>query len=937
MKKSFSTTLKIGLFCSLLLLVFAFAPRRYDDPVSRLVTMLQKWTDSIPQEKVYLHMDKPYYALGDTIWFKGYVTIGSRHQLSALSGAVYVDLVTEQDSLIRSLKVPITSGMVMGNFTLNDDFQQGSYRIRAYTRWMRNAGEDYFFDKTFTVGSIFNDNIVTRASYQYKNSGNKSVLTALLKYTDEDGKALGNRDVNYQIFINKQRVWFKNVKTDALGSVVIDIDNDKKVNLAGAYIRTTITGSDKQLIVRDFPIKANLAQSDVQFFPESGDLVTGLVSHVAFKAVGIDGLGINIKGKIVDNENNEVANLETFHAGMGSFSLRPVAGKTYSANVIFDDGTTKTVALPKPVNEGYVLSVYQPNKDSILVRVNASAGLLNSTVNFIAQTGGESVFATPIKINAAITSIWLEKKSFPSGIAQFTLFNNTDDPINERIAFIRSGDEMKLNLKTAKPSYSSKSRVQVDLDAVDSKKRVTAGNFSVTVIDEAKVPYNETLESTIFSNTLLTSDLKGYVEKPNYYFVKETDEVNKALDNLMLTQGYRRFSWKELAKTVSEKPVYGVEGLGLTVTGKVTNLGTKPSVGAKVDLISIIAGVHNTATTDENGRFKFDGIFMTDSIKFSIVAHNAKGSDKVKIILDTIPKIRLGKNRNVADVSTDINATLKTYIANGKKLDDIYEKTGQLDKVQRLKEVRIKAKRLKAAGNINPQGMLRVVEESADRVITFDENEIASCVNLAMCLQSRLPGVSVQPRGEFGYQALIDLRTRSQMTLIVDGRSIRTPDEVDEILMGSIQPEDVAKILLVRTNQAVINSLGGGENSSFVLIMLKLGTSRKQYNPNVANISPKGFNKVREFYSPRYDRPGDFNQLPDLRTTVYWNPYLKTNAEGKASFNFFNGDGPGNYKVVVEGINAAGELGRQVYNYTVEEGPATTTGYVRPRKKVLGN
>jgi uncharacterized protein YfaS (alpha-2-macroglobulin family) len=93
---------------------------------------------------VYLQTDKPYYALGDTIWFKGYVIIGSRHQLSALSGALYVELITEKDSIIRSLKLPVTSGMVMGDFTLGDDFKEGSYRLRAYTQWMRNAGEEYF-------------------------------------------------------------------------------------------------------------------------------------------------------------------------------------------------------------------------------------------------------------------------------------------------------------------------------------------------------------------------------------------------------------------------------------------------------------------------------------------------------------------------------------------------------------------------------------------------------------------------------------------------------------------------------------------------------------------------------------------------------------------------------------------------------------------------
>ena len=138
---------KIGLSCSLLFLL-AFIPK-FDDPIDKIVASLQKWTDANPQEKVYVHMDKPYYALGDTIWFKAYVTVGTKHQLSALSGSLYVDLISDQDSLVKSLKLPIITGMAVGDFELGDDLREGSYRIRAYTQWMRNAGPDYFFDHTF--------------------------------------------------------------------------------------------------------------------------------------------------------------------------------------------------------------------------------------------------------------------------------------------------------------------------------------------------------------------------------------------------------------------------------------------------------------------------------------------------------------------------------------------------------------------------------------------------------------------------------------------------------------------------------------------------------------------------------------------------------------------------------------------------------------------
>ncbi|RZK69198.1 MAG: TonB-dependent receptor, partial [Pedobacter sp.] len=136
-----------------ILLLLAFVPGN-EDPIDRVINALSYWAKINPVEKVYLHTDKPYYALGDTIWFKGYVTIGSRHQLSAKSGALYVDLINEQDSILRTLKLPVNAGTTQGDFAIKDEWQEGVYRIRAYTQWMRNAGDDYFYDQTFTIGSL---------------------------------------------------------------------------------------------------------------------------------------------------------------------------------------------------------------------------------------------------------------------------------------------------------------------------------------------------------------------------------------------------------------------------------------------------------------------------------------------------------------------------------------------------------------------------------------------------------------------------------------------------------------------------------------------------------------------------------------------------------------------------------------------------------------
>jgi hypothetical protein len=892
--------------------------RKSDDPIDRLVGVLQKWTDSIPQEKVYLQMDKPYYALGDTIWFKGYITIGARHQLSKLSGALYVDLITEKDSLIKALKLPITSGMVVGDFILADDYKQGSYRIRAYTQWMRNAGEDYFFDRTFTVGDVVSHNIIAKADYQYKDINSKPVLTATISYSDDEGKPIIAKNIDYEIYIDKKKVWTGSAKTNAQGSIPVRIANDAHLDLSGAYIRTTQAGKDKYPIIRDFPIKAALSQSDVQFFPESGNLINGIASRVAFKAVGVDGLGIPISGKVVDETNTEVAIFETLHAGMGSFLLKPVQGKAYIANIIFADGTTKAIALPKAIDEGYVLSVYQPNKDSVLIRIRATP-VRAQNVSLIVHTNGELIFSAPIKITNTTTSLWLKKELFPTGVAQFTLFNGAGEPLNERIAFIRSNDQLQLNAKNIKASYIAKEHMRVDLEANDSKGKPTLGNFSVAVIDENKVPFNESAESTILSTLLLTADLKGYVEKPNYYFSAETDEVNKALDNLMLTQGYRRFSWKELPNMVNTKPAFEAEGLGINISGKVTTLTNKLLPDATVNLISVRARIAKATTTDANGRFRFDGIFLTDSIKFAVQARIGKNSDKVKIILDSIPKLLLNRNKNTGDMSTDIAQSLKSYIAAANKQDDINEKLGRLDQVHRLREVRIRARK-PTPSIIASQYAVRIPDGHADQAIVIKNGE--QYPTLSTCLVDVMRSAIFKEFYPGDHEPVIPLYPYINsfgkyfpVCVILNGRLLGPAEVSDIFTYNSLNVVDIVKIDVVRVNQALLAITSGCPT---IFIYTKRDLLKKYYTPSLVNISPKGFNKVREFYSPKYDKQGDAMKLPDLRTTVYWNPRVQTDESGKTSFDFYNADGPGTYKIIVEGINAAGELGRQVFKYKVE-------------------
>ena len=137
-----------------------------DDPLKPFITQLEKFRKDYIQEKVHIHFDKPYYAIGDNIWFKAYVVEAENHQLSGLSRILYVDLINDKDSIKQSLRLPLIEGLAWGDFTLADTLREGNYRIRAYTTWMRNFGEEYFFDKTISIGNSISNTVFTKTEYK---------------------------------------------------------------------------------------------------------------------------------------------------------------------------------------------------------------------------------------------------------------------------------------------------------------------------------------------------------------------------------------------------------------------------------------------------------------------------------------------------------------------------------------------------------------------------------------------------------------------------------------------------------------------------------------------------------------------------------------------------------------------------------------------------
>jgi hypothetical protein len=898
----------------LLLLSVSLSAFSQSDTVSinTIMSRTAKFATAHPYEKVYLHFDKPYYAVGDTIWFKAYVTIDV-HQPSPLSKIVYVDIINAQDSLVQSMKLQVTAGAnAFGNVTLTSPlYKQGNYHFRAYTNWMRNDDPTYFFNKTIAVGAT-NNQIITGITLSGSTKANTSKVAAKVIFKDPAGKPYAGKKVNWKALNDDETIGKGKGVTSANGVLDLSFTTNKTSEIATCNLVTEISVSDEKTITNSFPLTHAVDQPDVQFFPEGGNLIAGIRSRVAVKAVSPSGLGVNIRGTITDNAGTVVAEFTSQHLGMGVFALQPDADKSYKANVTFPDGTQASYNLPKVQAEGMTLSIFNTDPASINVKLSANPSFFQKNQNkrfyIIGQNGEVICYAAQAPLQNNVYSASIPKNKFPSGVTKFTLFNDHGEPLAERVTFILRNDLLNLTLKTAKTTYAPRQKVTVNVSAMADQKPAEA-NLSVTVIDETKVPYDENSEITILTHQLLTSDLKGYIEKPNYYFNHPDDKTVADMDALMLTQGYTRFLYKDVIVN-KFAPITFLPEQGISISGTLRN-----STGLPIprgNMTMVVGDRASSVNTIANavGEFKFTNLMYPDSTKLTFNAKGNPNGNSMMILLDNTTFQKVTPNITAPDAVTDIDSTMSAYIANSKK---------QAVNSHVLTEVNIRAKAIEKKPNHADYPSLMGLSMEADQTITGDR--LTACPFLAQCLQSAAFGLTFQDNKLYvsrtynsGDKRPVEIYYNGMAVDFNYLQNVNTADveSVEVFLndgMSGINKMDNTNGVLV-VNSKVVKHVQMSKADIMAVIAASTGSAVSSFF--------RGYTPARVFYSPKYDPAKTYSLGGDLRTTVYWNPKILTDKTGAATFEFFNADSKGTYRAIIEGIDANGNLGRTVYRYTIQ-------------------
>ena len=833
--------------------IVSFAQQRDSVSLQTISDKTAKLNIEHPIEKVYLHFDKPYYAIGDTVWFKAYVTFAKNkdtlHMPSAISKIVWVDVINSKDSIVQTLRLPVTGGMAPGDVALAKPlYRQGNYHFRAYTRWMRNFDPAYFFTKTISVGNAIEKEVYTNISLSGSAKNNSAI--ARIHYYDADGRDLAGKKITWKIQSNDDETINKGkLTTDSKGNITIPISGKGDINTSTLFTAIDIGPKD---VNTSFPLKHATATMDVQFFPESGNLVAGVRSKVAFKAINPNGLGVDVKGTITDNTGTVVVDFTSQHLGMGTFDLVPQSGKTYKANITFPDGSKSSYDLPAVKSYGITMSVVNTDPDKISLRIAADDQFLQANKGkifyIVAQNSEFIQYTGQATLMTAMIPASIPKSKFVSGVVRLTLFNTTGDALAERSIFVQRNDQLNITLKTDKPSYSPRQKVTLNI-LTQKNAKPSQANLSLTVLDESKVPYNDNAETTILTSLLLTSDLKGYVEQPNYYFNNPNDKTNADLDVLMLTQGYTRFVYKDLLANKYPPNDYLAEQ-SIEIKGTLRNtVGTTLSGGSLTFEVKDKYITVNTKS-DLRGNFKFSKLFFPDSAQATITAKSPYGSSEgLLVIPDKDPYLAATPNITAPDEVANIDSTLFGYLQNSKKQNSHI-----------LKEVVIKGIVQERKPSHADYGNLSGLSQMPNQTIPGEF--LKGCSNLFDCLKSRANGL------------VYDEQTQSIFIRRDHDQGNNKPVQiyvnnipVDYTNLQTMEPENVESVEVFYDDG--VSSINRMTDTHGVLVI----NSKKNQKPKITPeqlrafiasmritsvpIAIKGYTMARIFYSPKYNDSGN--------------------------------------------------------------------------------
>lgn len=875
----------------------------------------QLYTFNSMAEKIYLQLDGSVYANDQTIWFKAVVTNSTEHAATKLSAVLYAELIDANASIIERKLIRIDNGIGEGFFQLDTSYREAVYLLRAYTEWNRNFDRDFFFEKYIR---LVNATSTVKA---------EPILNVIL-----------TRELN-----GKQRLRagfdpfaIDSLHTNDMGLLLLQEEQRDtlsiKKNEAGTYpLDYAVPGNSRYLALRmqtqnnstyTKTILLTNGYQDLQFFPESGELVHGIPALLGLKATDSSGKGILVNGQVINSKGDLINYFNSNRLGIGSVILpQPDSNERYFARITTGraDRLEKLFPLPLVAARGNVLSV---KRDGEKIQVEALSNYLDSDSIFVrASCRGLVYFDIKGRLKNGHLAFSLAANTLPDGIIVFTMMTDSLSPVAERLYFNeRLENRIQLSVTADKKTYTLRELTNVSITARDQYGYPVDASISVKVVNKTALAQLSDSPENIYAYFLLSAELKGKIENPAFYFTQDTGRFNE-LDALLLTQGWRKYKYATTAGHIAFKPETDLTIAGL-VTGPI--FGQKARRGNGITMMSF-GQKHaiQTTTTDSLGRFSFN-INNEYSQTLNVLLQGTNQSGKKKnysITLDkkAYPPVVFDQLQAVAKPDSMEQLFVKQNIERRKILDAYTSTT--------LKEVMLKRY------IITPERKLVTDQYGSAKIViegdAIKEKETSWSYGLYSVLLFNFPDkVRINRLADGTLSA--KLHNGLTTLVVIDGIAVSAEDYP---LIAAIPPEEVKSFELIEYANSFArlycevfprNCGMGTPDVGNVITIYTYGRKGLFGANRVTGITKAAvpvYATPREFYAPQWNNANAADwRKPDLRTLIHWAPTLTTDSTGSSAVSFYNADKPGTMQVIVEAITKNGAIGYKEFSFTVKEG-----------------
>ncbi|MEC3875596.1 TonB-dependent receptor plug domain-containing protein [Chryseobacterium salviniae] len=862
------------------------------------------------KEKTYIQTNHVFYKPGEEMYFKIYTVKAENNLPADQSKAVNFELVDPGGSVVKKAKYEIINGYSEGYFYFNSEMKGGIYKLRAFTNWMKNEDGKNAFEKEITLQKIVSPRILMKLEFPKKGYGAGDEVLANFSMRSLSNLPIPFYEGDYTVMHNGEKISEGKLITDKEGKNQLKFRLPAVLKSSDALLTIKINFDGfTESISRNIPIVLN--NLDVKFMPEGGTLVNGIEQNIAFKILDAYEKPVDAILEIFNRNHQKVAETAAYNFGMGNFYFTPKRGENYYAKVLRPENISAVYQFPAAKDEGIIFNVNKQNRKIYFKIISTQEKEITLRGSFREK----EIYHKIIPVKNEITQLEIPENDLPAGICRFTVYED-NIPLAERIIFTNENRQVNIKVKPVKQNYLPREKVVLHIETTDENNRPVPANVALSVVDDKLWTYADDKQNHIISWLLLDSELKGKIERPQFYFDKKEDKRIKSLDLVMLTNGYRYFEMipeviqKKKYKYLPEKknPVYGI----------VEDENGNP---VKADVFLVRDSIILKQATSEDGLFYFSDLSRKYSQKLIAKSHRPKQQVKIRILSYKLPVNPLDKKTiHHVDVEEIVKETLKE------------EKTLSEGEAEKLK-ISTENKTHSTSDTVKLQKIEEVVMLGYSQTLAKKYSTVASNIvennefgtpELSSILSGKAAGIVVSPSGQPGGYINVQIRGNTSLAnrtplYIVDGVPV-------ENFKTKINPNDINSMTVLK--DAAATSIYGNRAANGVIIInsyknnrsnIKFDVTPKSYYAvlNVPGDSLASYNYTRRFSYPVYTTTHTAYRY-DYRETLYWNPVVETGKDGKAQVEFYNSDANSAFRIMTEGISSSGLVGRNETTYAAQ-------------------